>query len=207
MKGLCLVLDQDMLRIAPAEAMTAAIESGVRFFQYRNKSSSRREIYEICLGLAALSRDARAVFIVNDHADIAMAVDAAGVHLGQDDLPVQDARKIMGRDRIIGISTHSAEQALAAEAAGADYIGFGPIFETSTKDAGPAKRTSAITAVKKKVALPLIAIGGINHANVRDAIRAGADGVAVISAILSAADYRAAAAEMVRLISEAIKSK
>lgn len=191
--------------MTPVQAITLAMEAGVRFFQYRSKSSPRREIYEVCLELATLARNAGALFVVNDYADIALAVDAAGVHLGQDDVPVQDARKVMGRDRIIGISTHSKEQALDAEGAGADYIGFGPIFETATKNAGPTQGTSAITAIKKKVALPLIAIGGINHANVRDAIRAGADGVAVISAILSAPDFGGAASEMVGLLSEAGK--
>lgn len=200
MKGLCLILDQDLLPVAPQEAMTAAIDAGVRFFQYRNKNSRRKDIYEICLGLSRLGRKAGALFLVNDHADIAAAVDAHGVHLGQDDLPIDQARKLLGSGKIIGISTHDTEQARAAERAGADYIGFGPIFKTSTKDAGPAQGADGIRLIREAVSLPIIAIGGINHSNVADVLRAGADGVAVISAVLSAPDFKAAASEMVGMI-------
>ncbi|MGE5751356.1 MAG: thiamine phosphate synthase, partial [Nitrospirota bacterium] len=114
--------------------MSEALEAGVRFFQYRNKRGTRREIYEISLQLIPLAREAGALFIVNDHADIALAVDADGVHLGQDDLPIEHARNLLGSGKLIGISTHSPDQAKAAKAGGADYIGFGPVFRTSTKD-------------------------------------------------------------------------
>jgi thiamine-phosphate pyrophosphorylase len=142
-------------------------------------------------------RRSSAVFIVNDHPDIAIAVDADGVHLGQDDLPVEEARKLMGGSRIIGVSTHSVEQARAAQSAGADYIGFGPIFTTKTKDAGPHQGIEGLRQVRKAVALPVIAIGGINTANLDKVLREGADGVAVISAILAAPDLHEAARGMV----------
>jgi thiamine-phosphate diphosphorylase len=180
--------------------MIAALDAGVRFFQYRNKNKSRRDIYEICAKLSGLSRKAGALFLVNDHADIALAVEADGVHLGQDDLPIDKARKLLGRQKIIGISTHDREQAWAAEQAGAEYIGFGPIFTTPTKDAGRAQGLDGIRQIKQVVSLPVIAIGGINHSNAGDVLRAGADGIAVISAVLSAPDFKAAAAEMVRLV-------
>jgi thiamine-phosphate diphosphorylase len=182
--------------------MSAAISAGVRFFQYRSKKASRRQVYDISLKLSAQARNSGALFIVNDHTDIAAAVGAAGVHLGQEDLPLADARKVVGRDKIIGISTHSLEQALEARAAGADYIGFGPVFPTSTKDAGTTQGVSGIRLIKQSLSIPVIAIGGINHGNVRDVISAGADGVAVISAILCAPDLEQAAAEMVQLISK-----
>ena len=154
-------------------------------------------MYEACLRLAVLLRRSDAVFIVNDHADIALAVDADGVHLGQDDLPVEEARRLLGKDRIIGVSTHSADQARAAQAAAADYIGFGPVFTTKTKDAGPLQGLENLSNIRKTVSLPVIAIGGITNENIGGVLGAGADGVAVISAILSAPDLREAAREMV----------
>ena len=180
--------------------MTQALSAGVRFFQYRDKSGPRRAIYETALLLAHTARRAGALFIVNDHADIAAAVDADGVHVGQDDLPIEQGRKVLGKDKIIGVSTHSIEQARAAERSGADYIGFGPIYATSTKDAGATQGIGNLAIIKQAVTIPVIAIGGINHANVHGVIRAGADGVAVISAILAAGHVASAAEEMVRII-------
>lgn len=172
----------------------------MRLFQFRSKRGTRRAIYEACLRLAALLRRSNALFIVNDHPDIALAVGADGVHLGQDDLPPDEARRILGSDRIIGISTHSVEQARAAQAAAADYIGFGPLFATGTKDAGPLQGIENLRHIRQAVSLPVIAIGGITRDNVCDVLGAGADGVAVISAVLSAPDLREAAREMVGLI-------
>ena len=180
--------------------MTVAIAAGVRFFQYRNKSGTRRAVYEISLRLASLANTSGALFFVNDHADIAAAVDADGVHLGQDDLPIEHARKLLGKKKIIGISTHGREQAAVAEIAGADYIGFGPIFPTTTKDAGQVQGCAGITLIRQAVSIPIIAIGGITLENVQDVIRAGADGVAVIAAILSAPDIGRAAETMIERI-------
>ncbi len=178
----------------------SAIEAGVRFFQYRNKSGTRKEIYETSLRLASLTNKSGALFIVNDYADIAAAVGAAGVHLGQDDLPISAARKVLGMGKIIGISTHSREQAEAAQAGGADYIGFGPIFPTKTKDAGDAQGSARIAVIRQTVSIPIIAIGGITHENVQDVLKAGANGVAVISAVLAAHDMGLAAKEMLKII-------
>ncbi len=198
-----MILDEERLRSAPQQAMTAAIAAGVNFFQYRNKGGSRRIIYHTSLQLASIARNAGALFIVNDHADIAAAVDAGGVHLGQDDLPLEYARKLLGKEKLIGVSTHSLEEAIAAGAAGADYIGFGPVFETATKDAGRARGVDSIRTVKESVSIPLIAIGGITHATAQDVIRAGADGIAIISAILSAPDVDLATKQMIKLIGDA----
>lgn len=182
--------------------MRQALDAGVKFFQYRNKGGARKGIYETALMLARIARNAQARFIVNDHADIAAAVDADGVHLGQDDLPIEFARKLLGKNKLIGISTHSLEQAVAAEAAGADYIGFGPIFPTTTKDAGQTQGIRNLSIIKQTVTLPVIAIGGIKHSNVQDVIRSGVDGVAAISAILSAGNITTAAESMLRSISD-----
>jgi thiamine-phosphate pyrophosphorylase len=180
--------------------MLQALSAGVKFFQYRSKNDTRKTVYEMALRLGRTARSVGALFIINDHADIAAAIDADGVHLGQDDLPIEYARKQLGRDKIIGVSTHGIEQARAAEAAGADYIGFGPIFSTATKDAGAVQGIEALSCIKKAVSIPVVAIGGINHANIREVMRAGADGAAVISAILSTDDITSAAASMVKLV-------
>lgn len=182
--------------------MIMALDAGVRFFQYRNKTGARKDIYQTSLSLARIARNAGALFVLNDHADIAGAVHADGVHLGQDDLPLEQARALLGHSMVIGISTHSAEQAASAQAAGADYVGFGPIFASSTKDAGRVQDLPLLSMLKRTVALPVIAIGGINHENVRDVMQSGADGVAVISAILSTENIAAAASRMLILISD-----
>ena len=181
--------------------MREALEAGVRFFQYRSKKADRRAIYETSLQLAATASPAGALFIVNDHVDIAVAVEADGVHLGQDDFPIGEARTIIGGNKFIGISTHSREQALAAEEAGADYIGYGPVFRTSTKDAGALQGTAGVQSITQAVSIPVVAIGGINCGNVLSVIDAGADSVAVISAVLAAPDLKKAAADMVKLLS------
>jgi len=179
--------------------MRQGLAAGVRFFQYRGKNASRRSTYEISALLARIAGDAGALFVVNDHADIAAAAGADGVHLGQDDLPVKYARNVLGGGKIIGVSTHSIEQARAAETAGADYIGFGPIFKTSTKDAGQTQGVRNLTVIKHAVAIPVIAIGGINEANVQFVAQAGADGAAVISAVLAAPDVTFAAEKLFRI--------
>ncbi len=180
--------------------MSQALAAGVKFFQYRSKSSPRSATFHTSLRLASLARNAGALFLVNDHADIAAAVDADGVHLGQDDMPLEYARKLLGWKKIIGLSTHDADQARQAEKAGADYIGFGPVFKTGTKDAGPVQGIARLAHIRKTVSVPVVAIGGICQNNVRDALNAGADGVAVISAILSTPDIRLAAAKMIKII-------
>lgn len=200
LRGLCLIIDQDLLRVSPINAMTQALSAGARFFQYRDKRGTRKHIYETSLELARKARMAGAMFIVNDHADIASAVDADGVHLGQDDLPIECARKLLDKKKIIGISTHSIEQARAAEDAGADYIGFGSVFGTSTKDVEVVQGIGKLANIKKAVTIPVIAIGGINHSNIRDVMQTGADGAAVISAVFSASDINQATEGIIRII-------
>ncbi len=149
--------------------------------------------------LRKITADAGAAFIVNDDLETALACGADGVHLGQDDTPLPIARKIAGNGLIIGISTHSLAQAEAAQEGGADYIGFGPIFKTDTKDAGEAKGTSQLRSLKEKIKIPIAAIGGINLDNASEVIEAGADAVAVISAVSDAKDAALAARKFVEL--------
>ncbi len=195
--GVCLILDAGHYSGDLAGPARKALDAGIGLFQYRNKQGSRRAIYDEALRLSTLVRGAGALFIVNDHADIAVAVDAQGVHLGQDDLPIEHARKLLGQGRIIGISTHSLDQARTAASAGADYIGFGPIFRTVTKDAGPLQGLERLRQVRNEVNIPILAIGGITRENAVDVFAAGADGIAVISAVLGAPDTGAAARTLV----------
>lgn len=146
---------------------------------------TKRAIYAEALSIRKLTAENKAVFIVNDYIDIAMAVDADGVHLGQEDMPVEEARKIMGRNKIIGISTHNLKQALTAEKAGADYIGFGPVFYTKTKDAGSPRGIMALQEIRRHIKIPIVAIGGITPEKLNEVITAGAEAVAVASGILS----------------------
>jgi thiamine-phosphate pyrophosphorylase len=167
------------------EMVGKAVLSGVRFIQIRDKTLPKRVLFEEASDVRTFTKKYRAKLIINDYVDIARAVDADGVHLGQDDMPIHEARKILGKHRIIGISTHSLRQAVEAQRQGADYIGFGPIFYTSTKNAGAPKGTNALTNIKHHIQIPVVAIGGITHQNACDVFSAGADSIAVSSAILS----------------------
>ncbi|MFC1490533.1 thiamine phosphate synthase [Candidatus Latescibacterota bacterium] len=165
-----------------------AVDAGCGIVQYREKNKSTRDmvseasaIKEICAG--------KAVFLVNDRIDVAMAVDADGVHIGQDDMPFETARKLLGDNKIIGLTVHNDTEAIEAEALGADYVGLSPIYATSTKkDAGTACGTAMIEQTKKTVTIPIVAIGGINKENVREVVTAGADSIVAISAVLTSGD-------------------
>jgi thiamine-phosphate pyrophosphorylase len=183
--GLCFITDQTIHNLSFEEMALRTLKAGVKWVQYRDKEHPRKLIYEESLRLKDIAKRFDALFIVNDHPDIALAVDADGVHLGQDDLPGKEARKIMGNNKIIGISTHTIEQAKEAEENGADYIGFGPVFHTMTKDAGRPKGIEMLPEIKRQVRIPVVAIGGITLENIRPVLGAGADAVAVASAILT----------------------
>jgi thiamine-phosphate pyrophosphorylase len=180
--GICFITDRTYARLPLYDMVRSVLEAGITLIQYREKEKTRHEIYDEAVRLRELTRSFRALLIINDHADIALAVDADGVHLGQDDLPLNEARKIIGR-RLVGISTHSIEQAIEAEAGGADYIGFGPIFRTATKDAGAPQGVDIIRTIKQNVRIPLMAIGGIGLESLAEVMQAGADAVAVATAI------------------------
>ncbi|MDP2279835.1 MAG: thiamine phosphate synthase [Nitrospirota bacterium] len=184
LNGLCFITGRKESCLTLKEIVTIALSSGVRCIQYREKDKSRRDIYREALMLRELTDKFGASLIVNDYTDIAIAVNADGVHLGQEDLPLKEARKILGKKKIIGISTHSIEQAIDAEAGGADYIGFGPVFPTGTKDAGEPRGINMLREVKSRVSIPVVAIGGINIENLESVLDAGANAVAVASAIL-----------------------
>jgi len=177
--------------------------AGVRLIQYRDKGSSSRLIYETSLSLAAPVKDAGGIFIVNDRADVARAVEAHGVHVGQDDLPVELARRVIGPDRWVGFSTHDLKQLREADSSSADYVAFGPVFQTSSKlKPDPVVGLEGLCAARKATAKPLVAIGGITAENARSVIEAGADAVAVIHDLLSAADIAERAALFLKILGE-----
>ncbi|MFI5248207.1 MAG: thiamine phosphate synthase [Nitrospirales bacterium] len=192
LSGLYIILDPS---ICPArslvEVLTAAAEAGASLFQYRNKTASMKEAYVEALALRQAAAKAGVLFIVNDRCDLALAVNADGVHLGQGDLPLNLARKVMGPDKLIGISTHNPDQVREATAGKPDYLGFGPIFKPGSKqDHDPVVGLEGLRAIRPLTSLPVFAIGGIQLEQVREVMRARADGVAVISAILKAADIK-----------------
>ncbi len=190
---------------ALVELVKPALATGVRLFQLRMKTPHAGEFYDLAAQVCALVRAGGGTFIVNDRVDVAQAVGADGVHLGQEDLPLADARKIMGPDKLIGISTHNLKQAVEAEGGGADYIGFGPIFPTSTKEhPDPVVGLAGLREVRAKVRLPIVAIGGITTKDVREVVAAGAHCVAVISAVLAAPDPGKAMAELVKEIEDTV---
>lgn len=195
--GVCFITDRTYCSLSINDMVSAALAAGIRFIQYRDKVKTRREIYNEAVRLRELTSRFRAVLIINDHADIALAVNADGVHLGQDDLPLREAKKIMG-NRIVGISTHDLAQAIEAEKGGADYIGFGPVFHTETKDAGTPKGIDNLGLIKQNVGIPVVAIGGVNIGNAEQVFRAGADAIAVATAICKG-DVTANALQLCRL--------
>ena len=175
------------------EAVRQAILGGADVIQLRHKEASSIDLYREAIALRRLTADLDTVFIVNDRVDVALAADADGIHLGQDDLPASVARRLLGPGRIIGISVSSLAQAIHACREDIDYLGVGPVFATSTKEAGPATGLELVQRIREAVAIPLVAIGGIDRRNVGDVIRAGADAVAVISAVMGTEDSTASA--------------
>lgn len=193
--GLYLILDQQYAGRDIVSIAGEAVEAGVDIIQYREKVRSKKDALIVAKRLRDVTGKTGVIFIVNDDPAIALAVNADGVHLGQEDIPAEIARKILGAERIIGISTHSDKEVLEAGRLNVDYIGFGPIFHSSTKMVASPHGPGGIKRIRNSISLPIIAIGGITQENAAEVIKAGADGVAVLSAILSAQDIKEAVRE------------
>jgi len=184
MKGYYFITDAHLSRAGNISDVRSAVAAGVKVVQYRVKDLSTkimfeeaRELREICRGIT---------FLINDRADIALAVKADGVHLGQEDLPYGIARRLLGKDKIIGITVHNLKEAQEAQKLGADYLSVSPVFPTVTKkDAGRPVGIALIKKIKKQVSLPIIAIGGITLSNAAEVIEAGADGICAISEVVA----------------------
>ncbi len=200
--SLYLVTDSGLSRGRSHEEIVAcAIRGGVTIVQLREKDCCTRDMIEMAGRLVALCRGHNVPLIVNDRLDVALAVDADGVHVGQDDIPVPVARRLLGPKKILGVTAHTPEQALKAIEEGADYIGASPIFTTATKaDAGKPIGLDGLKKICKKCGVPVVGISGINASNAESVIRAGAAGVAVVSAIVSAEDVEHAARELARIV-------
>jgi thiamine-phosphate pyrophosphorylase len=171
----------------------AALAGGVQIVQLREKEMPDRRWLEVARRVRAWTREAGALFMVNDRADLAVAADADGVHMGQDELPVKEARAIVGPRRLVGVSTHTLEQARQAVLDGADYLGVGPVFPSATKSFDALAGLAFVREVAAEISLPWFAIGGINAENIAGVVDAGASRIAVSQAVLSADDPAAAA--------------
>ena len=196
--SLSLVTDRRLsLGRSTVEVVAAAVSGGVTCVQLREKHCSTREFLEEARRVRELLVGTGVPLIINDRLDVALAVAADGVHLGQNDMHISDARRLVGERLVIGISAESVADAIRAEAEGADYIGVSPVFTTPTKmDTAPPLGLEGLREIRRAVSLPLVAIGSIRHDNAAEVLRAGADGLAVVSAIVSAPCPRTAAAAL-----------
>ena len=188
-----------------AEIAEAAFAGGAGIVQLRDKGASTEALYRAGLHMQERAERAGAAFVVNDRLDVAQATGAGGAHVGQDDMPATVARGLLGKDAIVGVSVENGEQAREAERDGATYVAVGPIYEArgSKADAGPPVGPDAVAEIKRHVSVPVVAIGGINHDNAAQVVAAGADGLAVMTAIIGAPDIAEAARRMRCIIDEA----
>jgi thiamine-phosphate pyrophosphorylase len=191
-RGFYFITDRGLSRKTSLEDVDAAVKGGARVVQYREKGRNLVEFLIEAYGIKRMCDEKRVLFLINDGVGAALLTDSGGVHLGQDDMPLACARRILGK-KVIGVTAHNVNEAAAAEIQGADYVGLSPIFQTKTKpDAGPAAGLDLIREVKKKVGIPCVAIGGINEGNVDFVIAAGADSVSAISATVPSYDVEKA---------------
>jgi len=198
LSGLYVIIDTQALKgRSHVEAATQAIRGGAKAIQLRDKLLSKKELLPIAQELKKLCAEHNVPFIINDYLDLVLAADADGLHLGQHDLPIKVARKLLPIDKIIGSSTTTVDQAVAAESEGADYIAVGSMYPTPSKETAKVVGLDRLSQIRQAVTLPLVAIGGITRDNVHEVMTAGANSAAIISAILQAKDTAAAARQIV----------
>ena len=201
--GLYVILDTVALQgRSHIEAAGAVIAAGVRVIQLRDKTSGKKQLLPLARDLQALCREKGVLFVINDYLDVALAIGADGLHLGQGDLPAGEARRLLPLGALLGCSVTSVEEAQAAEAAGADYIAAGSIYPTSSKEDAGLVGLDMLRRIRGAVKVPLVAIGGINRDNARQVIEAGADSLCVISAVLGAPDLTRAARDIIEVIED-----
>jgi len=188
-------------RFSHMELAKLAIRGGADTIQFRQKEGSTREMIQVAGDVREVCAESGVTFIVNDRVDVAIASEADGVHLGQDDFPIPLARELLGKGRIIGGSAATMEEARKCLSEGADYVGFGPVYPTSSKDdAGPVSGVSILKGVVEAIPLPIIAIGGVMAANTAEVMQAGAHGIAVISAVCCQEDPEQATKDLYRAL-------
>ena len=199
--NLYLITDRHATTLPLPQAIRLALQGGVRAVQLREKDLPLRGLLSLAQELRAITKEFGARLFINDRVDVAGAVNADGIHLGQQSMPVDAVRRVVGKDMLIGVSTHNREEARAAEVGGADFITFGPIYETSSKTKyGQPVGINELKTVKCDISIPIFAIGGIKSGNLRLVLGAGAKGVAVISAIFSANDIKKTSGKMLESI-------
>ncbi|MBI5573795.1 MAG: thiamine phosphate synthase [Elusimicrobia bacterium] len=191
--GYYFITDEKLSKAGNVSDVKSAVSAGVKIVQYRNKTGSTKEMYDEAVKLKKICHKKNVIFLINDRIDIAITSGAAGVHIGQDDMPYSVARKILGKNKIIGVTVHNLKEAKNAQKQGADYLGVSPIFLTETKqDAGRPAGISLIKKIKSHMGgtIPIIAIGGINLSNAPEVIAAGADGLCAISVTVTKNDVK-----------------
>ena len=200
---LYLCTDRDLMRADTVEdAVRQALLGGVTMVQLREKNCSAKEFFETAQRVKKITDQAGVPLIINDRVDIALAVDADGVHVGQSDIPAAEARRLLGPDKIIGVSARTVEQARKAEVDGADYLGVGAMFVTGTKQDAKVTSKEELKRIRAAVAIPIVAIGGIKVDNVEELKGTGIDGVAVVSAVIAAENIASAAEELAGRVKE-----
>ena len=198
-----LVTDSDSSKNGIFSDVENALKAGCKIVQYREKNKSTKDMIEEVRQLKEIC-EGKAILLVNDRVDVALAAGADGVHIGQEDIPYETARLLLGMNKIIGLTVHNLEEAIEAEKLGVNYIGLAPIFKTDTKeDAREPIGTKMIETVRKNVSLPIVAVGGINKHNVKDVIDSGADSVVSIYAVLNSDNVYNEVSEFVKIIKEA----
>jgi thiamine-phosphate pyrophosphorylase len=199
--GLYVIIDTGFLKgRSHLDVAGAAIRGGAKVIQLRDKTDNIRDFFMAAVQIKELCAEQNVLFIVNDNLEVALAADTDGLHIGQDDLPVAETRRLLPINKILGASTKTVAEAEAARTAGADYLGVGSMYATSTKPGAVVVGPERIKEIKKSVDLPIIAIGGINKDNIGDIMKAGADAAAVISAVMGAANVEQATRQLVAII-------
>ena len=182
------ITDSKLTKKSIIKDVESALIAGVKIIQYREKEKSTKQMVEEAIQIKDRCKD-KAIFLINNRVDVALASNADGVHLGQDDMPFGTARLLLGHDKIVGLTVHNVDEALIAQEIGADYVGASPIFETKTKlDAGNASGIKLIEDIKQNINIPIVGIGGINLDNVESVIRAGANAAVAISSVVTKDD-------------------
>ena len=204
LKGYYFITDSELSRAGNESDVLSAVSCGVEVVQYRNKNAQTLQMYEEALVLKEICLDGDCLFLINDRLDIALAVEADGVHVGQTDMPCLQARRLLGPEKVIGVTVHNLAEAVQAECEGADYLGVSPIFQTATKpDAGKPAGIRLIEEIRDHVNIPLVAIGGINHSNASQVIGAGARALCAISSVVA----RENVSDEIKRFQEKFKSK
>lgn len=204
----CITAEHYSLGRSNVEVVTQWIQAGIKVIQYREKDKEMKRKYQECKIIRELTKEAGVTFIVNDDVDLAMMIGADGVHIGQDDFPLAAVRRLVGDNMIIGISTHSPQQAQAAVAHGADYIGVGPIFKTSTKkNVCKPVGLEYLQYVVNNISLPFVAIGGIKESNVAEVVQSGAQCISMVTEITEAQDIRKKISDLRKIIKKSTEEK